>query len=63
MQPRTFVLAIYSRKIDVHCVRGAPLLHWSGKGGVFLCDFLRRDTMNWPLGVKQRCPLKAGSVV
>ena len=51
-QPGTFLLATYSRKIDVHCVRGIPLLHWSPKGGVFLFDFLRRDTMNWPLGVK-----------
>ena len=37
-QPGTFLLATYSRKIDVHCVRGTPLLHWSPKGGVFLCD-------------------------
>ena len=51
-EPGTFLLATYGRKINVHCVQGTPLLHWSPKGGVFLCDFLRKDTIQWPLGVK-----------
>ena len=34
-----------SRKASVIRCTGTPLLHWSPKGGVFLYDFLRRDTV------------------